>query len=208
MKIVLLGPPGSGKGTQANLICNKYNIPHISTGDIFRTNIANGTPLGKKAKEYIDAGALVPDELTIKIVEDRLKQDDCKKGFVLDGFPRVRTQAEALEKMTQIDKAIMIDLDDKEIINRLSKRRMCKKCGNPTHLDKLINGCCEKCGGEVYTRADDAIDVIKQRLIKQKLPQNVIDFYKNKGLFIKVDSKNSMEETFEKVDKILNEIKE
>jgi adenylate kinase len=208
MKIVLLGPPGSGKGTQANLICNKYNIPHISTGDIFRTNIANGTPLGKKAKEYIDAGALVPDELTIKIVEDRLKQDDCKKGFVLDGFPRVRTQAEALEKMTQIDKAIMIDLDDKEIINRLSKRRMCKKCGNPTHLDKLVNGCCEKCGGEVYTRADDSIDVIKQRLIKQKLPQNVIDFYKNKGLFIKVDSKNSMEETFEKVDKILNEIKE
>lgn len=208
MKIVLLGPPGSGKGTQANLICNKYNIPHISTGDIFRTNIANGTPLGKKAKEYIDAGSLVPDELTIKIVEDRLKQDDCKDGFVLDGFPRVRTQAEALDKMTKIDKAIMIDLNDEEIINRLSKRRMCKKCGNPTHLDKLINGCCEKCGGEVYTRADDEIRVIKQRLVKQKLPQNVIDFYKDKKIFEKVDSTNSMEETFEKVNNILVEIKE
>ena len=208
MKIVLLGPPGSGKGTQANLICNKYNIPHISTGDIFRTNIANGTSLGKKAKEYIDAGSLVPDELTIKIVEDRLKQDDCKNGFVLDGFPRVRTQAEALDKMTKIDKAIMIDLDDEEIINRLSKRRMCKECGNPTHLDRLINGRCEKCGGEVYTRADDEIQVIKQRLIKQKLPQNVIDFYKDKNLFVKVDSKNSMEETFEKVNNILVEIKE
>ncbi len=208
MKIVLLGPPGSGKGTQANLICNKYNIPHISTGDIFRTNIANGTPLGKKAKEYIDAGSLVPDELTIKIVEDRLKQDDCKDGFVLDGFPRVRTQAEALDKMTKIDKAIMIDLNDEEIINRLSKRRMCKKCGNPTHLDKLINGCCEKCGGEVYTRADDEIRVIKQRLVKQKLPQNVIDFYKDKKIFEKFDSTNSMEETFEKVNNILVEIKE
>lgn len=208
MKIVLLGPPGSGKGTQANLICNKYNIPHISTGDIFRTNIANGTPLGKKAKEYIDAGSLVPDELTIKIVEDRLKQDDCKDGFVLDGFPRVRTQAEALDKMTKIDKAIMIDLNDEEIINRLSKRRMCKECGNPTHLDKLINGCCEKCGGEVYTRADDEIRVIKQRLVKQKLPQNVIDFYKDKKIFEKFDSTNSMEETFEKVNNILVEIKE
>lgn len=208
MKIVLLGPPGSGKGTQANLICKKYNIPHISTGDIFRTNIANGTALGKKAKEYIDAGSLVPDELTIKIVEDRLKQDDCKNGFVLDGFPRVRTQAEALSKMTQVDKAIMIDLDDEEIINRLSKRRMCRKCGNPTHLNNLVNGCCEKCGGEVYTRADDAPEVIKQRLIKQKLPQDVIDFYKDLGLFEKINSTNSMEETFKLVDDILNEIKE
>ncbi len=208
MKIVLLGPPGSGKGTQANLICKKYDIPHISTGDIFRTNIANGTALGKKAKEYIDAGSLVPDELTIKIVEDRLKQDDCKNGFVLDGFPRVRTQAEALSKMTQIDKAIMIDLDDEEIINRLSKRRMCRKCGNPTHLDNLINGYCEKCGGEVYTRADDAPEVIKQRLIKQKLPQDVVDFYKDLGLFEKINSTNSMEETFKLVDSILSGIKE
>ena len=208
MKIVLLGPPGSGKGTQANLICEKYNIPHISTGDIFRTNIANGTALGKKAKEYIDAGSLVPDELTIKIVEDRLKQDDCKNGFVLDGFPRVRTQAEALSKMTQIDKAIMIDLDDKEIINRLSKRRMCRKCGNPTHLNNLVNGCCEKCGGEVYIRADDAPEVIKQRLIKQKLPQDVIDFYKDLGLFEKINSTDSMEKTFKLVDNILSGIKE
>lgn len=208
MKIVLLGPPGSGKGTQANLICEKYNIPHISTGDIFRTNIAKGTALGKKAKEYIDAGSLVPDELTIKIVEDRLKQDDCKNGFVLDGFPRVRTQAEALSKMTQIDKAIMIDLDDEEIINRLSKRRMCRKCGNPTHLNNLVNGCCEKCGGEVYTRADDAPEVIKQRLIKQKLPQDVIDFYKDLGLFEKINSTDSMEKTFKLVDNILSGIKE
>ena len=206
MKIVLLGPPGSGKGTQANLICEKYNLPHISTGDIFRENIANKTPLGVKAKEYIDQGSLVPDELTISIVVDRLKQPDCKKGFVFDGFPRNLSQAIALDKMVEIDKAIMIYLDDEEIIRRLAGRRMCKKCGNPTHIDWLVDGRCEKCGGEVYVRDDDKPETVKARLEKQKLPQEVIDFYKNKGIYEQVTSTDNKEKTFKLVDEILKKL--
>ena len=203
MKIVLLGPPGSGKGTQANLICEKYNLPHISTGDIFRENIANKTPLGVKAKEYIDKGSLVPDELTISIVVDRLKQPDCKKGFVFDGFPRNLAQAEALDKMVELDKAIMIYLDDEEIVRRLSGRKMCKKCGNPTHIDWLVDGKCEKCGGEVYTRDDDKPETVKARLEKQKLPQSVVDFYKNKGIYEQVNSTEDKHKTFKLVDNVL-----
>ncbi len=206
MKIVLLGPPGSGKGTQAELICSKYNLPHISTGDIFRSNIANKTQLGLKVKQYIDSGSLVPDELTISIVKDRLSQDDCKNGFVLDGFPRVLNQAKQLDSFVKIDKAIMIDLSDDEIINRLSKRRMCKKCSNPTHLDWLVDGKCEKCGGEVYIRNDDSPETIKARLEKQKLPQDVIDFYVEKGLFVKINSLSTKQETFIEVDKILKSL--
>lgn len=206
MKIVLLGPPGSGKGTQANLICEKYKIPHISTGDIFRWNLKEGTELGKKAKEYMDAGSLVPDELTVSIVVDRLKNDDCQNGFVLDGFPRNLFQAEQLEKITDVDKAIMIYLDDEEIIKRLSARRMCAQCGNPTHLDWLVDGKCEKCGGEVIVRNDDQPEVIKQRLIKQKLPQEVIDFYKEKGIYEQITSTDKKEKTFALVDKILKNI--
>lgn len=208
MKIVLLGPPGSGKGTQAGLICQKYKLPHISTGDIFRYNIANNTPLGKLVKEHIDSGSLVPDELTISIVEERLKQDDCKNGFVLDGFPRVLKQAQALDKMVKIDKAIMIDLDDEEIIRRLSRRRMCKNCGQPTHLDWVVDNKCEKCGGQLYQRDDDKEETVKARLIKQKLPQNVIDYYKKQGIFERIESLSSKEETFEQVDKVLSKIKE
>ena len=206
MKIVLLGPPGSGKGTQANLICEKYNLPHISTGDIFRANLANNTELGKKAKEYMDQGALVPDELTISIVVDRLKQPDCKKGFVFDGFPRNLNQAKELDKMVELDKAIMIHLDDEEIINRLSKRRMCRTCGNPTHMDWLVDDKCEKCGGEVYQRDDDSAETIKSRLVKQKLPQDVIDFYKDKGIYEQITSTDKKEKTFELVDAIIKEI--
>lgn len=203
MKIVLLGPPGSGKGTQANLICEKYNLPHISTGDIFRENISKKTPLGVKAKEYIDQGSLVPDELTISIVVDRLKQPDCKKGFVFDGFPRNLAQAQALDKMVELDKAIMIYLDDEEIIRRLAGRRMCQKCGNPTHIDWLVDGKCEKCGGEVYVRDDDKPETVKARLAKQKLPQEVIDFYKEKGIYEQITSTNQKEKTFKLVDNVL-----
>lgn len=206
MKIVLLGPPGSGKGTQAHIICEKYNLPHISTGDIFRANISQGTELGKKAKEYMDKGALVPDDLTISIVVDRLNQPDCVKGFVSDGFPRNLAQAKKLDEMVTLDKAIMIHLDDEEIINRLSKRRMCKKCGNPTHLDWLVDGKCEKCGGEVVRREDDAEETIKARLEKQKLPQDVIDFYKQKGIYEQITSTNTKEETFKLLDEILKKI--
>ncbi len=206
MKIVLLGPPGSGKGTQAHLICEKYNLPHISTGDIFRANLAQGTELGKKAKEYMDKGALVPDDLTISIVVDRLSKDDCKDGFVFDGFPRNLAQAKKLDEMVTLDKAIMIHLDDEEIINRLSKRRMCKGCGNPTHLDWLVNGKCEKCGGDVYQREDDEESTIKSRLEKQKLPQDVIDFYKQKGIYEQITSTDTKEKTFILLDEILKKI--
>ena len=206
MKIVLLGPPGSGKGTQANIICEKYNLPHISTGDIFRYNIKNETELGKKVKSYIDSGSLVPDEVTIDIVKDRLENADCEKGFVLDGFPRNLVQAKALSSFVTIDKAIMIDLSDEEIIRRLSGRRMCASCGNPTHVDWLVDGKCEKCGGEVMTRDDDKEEVVRARLEKQKLPQEVIDFYVNMGVFEKVEATDTKEKTFEKVDKILKDI--
>ena len=206
MKIVLLGPPGSGKGTQANIICEKYNLPHISTGDIFRYNIKNETELGKKVKSYIDSGSLVPDEATIDIVKDRLENADCEKGFVLDGFPRNLVQAKALSSFVTIDKAIMIDLSDEEIIRRLSGRRMCASCGNPTHVDWLVDGKCEKCGGEVMTRDDDKEEVVRARLEKQKLPQEVIDYYVNMGVFEKVEASDTKEKTFEKVDKILKGI--
>ncbi len=206
MNIVLLGPPGSGKGTQAKIICSKYNLPHISTGDIFRANITNKTQLGLKVKEFIDAGLLVPDELTILVVKDRLGKEDCKNGFVLDGFPRVLSQAKALDEFAKIDKAIMIDAEDEVIIDRLSKRRICKNCSNPSHLDWLVNGKCEKCGGEVYIRDDDRPEIIRQRLLKQKLPQDVIDFYVSKGIFEKVNSFETKEKTFEEVDKILQKI--
>ena len=206
MKIVLLGPPGSGKGTQANIICEKYNLPHISTGDIFRYNIKNETELGKKVKSYIDSGSLVPDEVTIDIVKDRLDNPDCKNGFVLDGFPRNLVQAKALSSFVTIDKAIMIDLSDEEIIRRLSGRRMCASCGNPTHVDWLVDGKCEKCGGEVMTRDDDKEEVVRARLEKQKLPQEVIDYYVNMGVFEKVEASDTKEKTFEKVDKILKGI--
>ena len=206
MKIVLLGPPGSGKGTQAELICNKYNIPHISTGEIFRWNIKNETPLGLEAKKYVEAGDLVPEELTIKIVEDKLKDKACKNGFILDGFPRNLNQAKALEKMTSIDKAILINLSDEEIIKRLSSRRMCKECGNPTSLDWLVDGKCEKCGGEVYIRDDDKPEVIQNRLKKQAVPQDVVEFYKNKSLLSIVNASDTKERTFELVDEILKTI--
>lgn len=207
MKIVLLGPPGSGKGTQAELICNKYNIPHISTGDIFRQNIREKTPLGVSIEECIAKGELVPDKITNLVVKDRLSKPDCKNGFVLDGFPRNLDQSKFLESVTNIDKAIMIDLDDEEIIKRLSTRRMCRKCGNPTNVGWLVDGKCEKCGGEVFIRQDDMPETIKTRLEKQKLPQNVVDFYQSKNVFEKVSSLGGKEETFEHVDKILASLK-
>lgn len=207
MKIVLLGPPGSGKGTQAELICNKYNIPHISTGDIFRQNIREKTPLGVSIEECIAKGELVPDSITNLVVEDRLSKEDCKNGFVLDGFPRNLEQSKFLDSVVSIDKAIMIDLDDEEIIKRLSTRRMCRKCGNPTNLDWLVDGKCEKCGGEVFIRQDDMTETIKNRLRKQKLPQEVVDFYQSKKIFERVSSLGGKEKTFDLVDKILASLK-
>lgn len=206
MKLILMGPVGSGKGTQGAMIAEKYSIPQISTGEIFRTNIRNNTELGKIAKTYIDKGNLVPEELVNNLVADRIAQDDCKNGFILDGYPRNLNQAKALEKLTDIDLALMIDLSEEKIIERLSSRRMCSKCNQPTALDWLVDGKCEKCGGEVYIRDDDKPEVIANRLKTNAVPKDLIDFYKNKGVFNKIDSLNSKEKTFEVVKSILDEV--
>ena len=204
MKLILLGPVGSGKGTQAGLISARYGLPHISTGEIFRTNIKNETELGKIAKSYIDNGDLVPEELTNKLVADRLAQDDCKNGFILDGYPRNIAQAEFLESITNVDIALMIDLSEEKIIERLSSRRMCSKCNQPTALEWLVDGKCEKCGGEVYVRDDDKPEVIKMRLVKQAVPQDVVEFYKQKGVFSKIDATDVIEDTFALVKSVLD----
>ena len=206
MRLVLLGPLGSGKGTQAGIISEKYNLPHISTGEIFRANIKNETELGKIAKSYIDKGELVPEELTNKLVEDRLKSDDCKNGFILDGYPRNLAQAKFLEGITDIDIALMIDLSEDKIIERLSSRRMCSKCAQPTSLNWMVDGKCEKCGGDVYVRDDDKPEVIKVRLAKQAVSQDVINFYKQKGVFSKIDATDNVDDTFALVSEILNQV--
>lgn len=206
MKLVLLGPVGSGKGTQAGIISREYNLPHISTGEIFRENIKNETELGKIAKSYIDKGELVPEELTNKLVEDRLKSNDCANGFILDGYPRNLAQAEFLDTITDIDLALMIDLSEDKIIERLSSRRMCSKCSQPTSLSWMVDGKCEKCGGDVYVRDDDKPEVIKVRLQKQAVSQDVINFYKEKGVFSKIDATDNVEDTFALVKSVLNEV--
>lgn len=206
MKLVLLGPVGSGKGTQAGIISQKYDLPHISTGEIFRENIKNETELGKIAKSYIDKGELVPEELTNKLVEDRLKSDDCKRGFILDGYPRNLAQAKFLDTITEIDLALMIDLSEDKIIERLSSRRMCSKCSQPTSLSWMVDGKCEKCGGDVYIRDDDKPEVIKVRLEKQAVSQDVINFYKEKGVFSKIDATDNVDDTFELVKSILDQV--
>ena len=204
MRLILLGPVGSGKGTQAGLISERYGLPHISTGEIFRTNIKNETELGKIAKSYIDKGELVPEELTNKLVQDRLSQDDCKNGFILDGYPRNIQQALFLEQISDVDIALMIDLSEEKIIERLSSRRMCSKCSQPTSLNWMVDGKCEKCGGEVYIRDDDKPEVIKVRLEKQAVSQDVINFYKEKGVFSKIDATDEVEQTYDLVKSVLD----
>ena len=188
MKIIMLGAPGAGKGTQAKQIADKYSIPHISTGDIFRANIKNGTELGKKAKQYMDQGALVPDELTCDLVMDRMQQDDCKNGFVLDGFPRTIPQAEALDAALgkineKMDYAIDVDVPDENIVNRMSGRRACLNCGATYHLISIppkVEGICDRCGSEIVLREDDKPETVQKRLkVYHEQTQPLIDYYKN-----------------------------
>lgn len=206
MKLILMGPVGSGKGTQAGLISTRFGLPHISTGEIFRTNIKNNTELGKIAKSYIDNGELVPEELTNKLVADRLSQEDCKVGFILDGYPRNLNQAKFLETITDIDLALMIDLSEEKIIARLSSRRMCSKCAQPTAIEWMVDGKCEKCGGEVYVRDDDKPEVIKNRLTKQAVSLELIEFYKEKGVFNKIDATDEVEMTYALVKEVLDKV--
>ncbi len=204
MKIILLGAPGAGKGSQATKIAREYGIAHISTGDALRANIAQGTELGKNAKAYIDKGMLVPDSVVIGIVADRIKADDCKKGFLLDGFPRTVEQADALSKLTDIDYVIDINVDFDLIIKRITGRRMCK-CGETYHITTYDSDICAKCGQKLYQRADDNIDTIAKRLeVYSKQTAPLIDYYSKKGKLVTVDGNTSIDELFEVVKKILN----
>lgn len=212
MKIIMLGAPGAGKGTQAKQIADKYSIPHISTGDIFRANIKNGTELGKKAKQYMDQGALVPDELTCDLVMDRIQQDDCKNGFVLDGFPRTIPQAEALDAALGIinekmDYAIDVDVPDENIVNRMSGRRACLNCGATYHLVSIppkVEGICDRCGSEIVLREDDKPETVQKRLkVYHEQTQPLIDYYKNQGILKSVDGTQPMDEVFKAIVTIL-----
>ena len=214
MKIVMLGAPGAGKGTQAKMIAEKYGIPHVSTGDIFRANIKNGTELGKEAKQYMDQGKLVPDELTVKILFDRVAQDDCKNGYVLDGFPRTIPQAnvldEALTKLgDKIDYAVNVDVPDDNIINRMGGRRACVACGATYHIvynAPKTEGICDVCGKELIIRDDDQPETVKNRLkVYHDQTQPLIDFYEGKGVLKSVDGTADMKDVFAAIVEILGE---
>ena len=212
MKIIMLGAPGAGKGTQAKQIAEKYSIPHISTGDIFRANIKNGTELGKKAKTYMDQGLLVPDELTCDLVVDRIKQDDCKNGFILDGCPRTIPQAEALDaalsKMGEkMDYAIDVDVPDENIVRRMGGRRVCLNCGATYHIVSIptkVEGICDKCGSEVVLRDDDKPETVQKRLsVYHEQTQPLIDYYNRQGILKTVNGTRPLEEVFADIVTIL-----
>lgn len=200
MNIILLGAPGAGKGTQAAVICEKLNIPTISTGNIIREALKNGTEMGLKAKSYMDAGKLVPDEVVIGIVKERLAQDDCANGFILDGFPRTIPQAEALDAMgVVIDKVIDIEVAAEVIVNRLSGRRVCEKCGRPYHLESLkpkAEGICDDCGGTLVQRKDDSIETVKARLdIYHNETEPLKDYYAKQNKLVVVEGQDTVEDT-------------
>ena len=214
MKIVMLGAPGAGKGTQAIKIADKYDIPHISTGDIFRANIKGGTELGQKAKSYIDKGELVPDEVTIGMLLDRIAQDDCKNGYVLDGFPRTIPQAESLTEALksqgdQIDFALNIDVPDEAIIERMSGRRACPQCGATYHIvyaAPKTENICDKCGTELIIRSDDKPETVKDRLnVYHQQTEPLIAYYKTAGVLREVDGTQELPKVFEDVVAILSE---
>ena len=214
MKIIMLGAPGAGKGTQAKKIAAKYEIPHISTGDIFRANIKNGTELGKKAKTYMDQGLLVPDELVVDLVVDRVNQEDCSKGYVLDGFPRTIPQAEALDKALaahgqKMDYAIDVDVPDQNIVQRMGGRRACVGCGATYHLEYAApkkEGICDTCGAELILRDDDKPETVEKRLgVYHEQTQPLIDYYTKAGILKTVDGTVAMEEVFGAIVSILGE---
>jgi len=213
MNIILLGPPGGGKGTQARFITEKFGIPQISTGDMLRDAVTNKTDLGLKAKEYMDAGKLVPDDLVIKIVEERLKRDDCKDGFILDGFPRTLLQAEALDKILtrmskKIDYVINIDVPAEDIVKRLTSRRICKKCGNIYNLlsnPPKIDGRCDICGGELYQREDDKEETVRRRLqVYKEDTEPLIMYYKSKGVLKTIDGRKDIDDVKNLIERTIS----
>ncbi|MBQ9928337.1 MAG: adenylate kinase [Lachnospiraceae bacterium] len=212
MKIIMLGAPGAGKGTQAKMIAEKYSVPHISTGDIFRANIKNGTELGMEAKKYMDQGLLVPDELTVKILLDRVANEDCKNGYVLDGFPRTIPQAQVLDKALtelgdKIDYAINVEVPDENIVKRMGGRRACLSCGATYHIEHVppkAEGICDTCGKELVLRDDDKSETVMNRLdVYHKQTQPLIDFYSAKGVLQTVDGTVDMKDVFAAIIAIL-----
>ncbi len=214
MKIIMLGAPGAGKGTQAKKIAEKYSIPHISTGDIFRANIKNGTELGKKAKTYMDQGLLVPDELVVDLVVDRVKQDDCSNGYVLDGFPRTIPQAEALDKALAamgegMDYAINVEVPDENIVRRMSGRRACVDCGATYHIvyaPTKEDNVCDNCHGELILREDDKPETVQKRLnVYHEQTQPLIDYYTTKNILVEVDGTVDIDDVFAAIVRVLGE---
>ncbi|MDN7247534.1 adenylate kinase [Planococcus shenhongbingii] len=212
MNIVLMGLPGAGKGTQADRIVEKYDIPHISTGDMFRAAIKGGTKLGLEAKSFMDQGALVPDEVTIGIVRERLSAVDCNEGFLLDGFPRTVPQAEALESLLadlgkRIEHVVNIQVEQDELVKRLTGRRICKVCGTAYHLvfnPPQVEGVCDKDGGELYQREDDNPETVTNRLeVNIKQTQPLLDFYENKGVLKNIDGQQDIQKVFADIDALL-----
>jgi adenylate kinase len=208
MFILLMGPPGAGKGTQAAKLVDCFKIPHISTGDMFRAAVKEGTELGKKAKEYMDAGQLVPDEVTIGIVKERLMKSDCQKGFILDGFPRTVTQAEALDKSLadmdiKLDRVLNITVADSELVERATGRRVCKVCGHTYHCRFNPPTCaniCDKCQGEVYQRDDDREETVKKRLaVYQSQTKPLIDYYAERGLYSEINGEQNIGKVFKDI---------
>lgn len=212
MRLILLGPPGAGKGTQAAGIVKTFNIPHISTGDIFRKNLKEGTELGTRAKSFMDKGLLVPDELVVEIVQDRLKEEDCKPGFLLDGFPRTRVQAEKLDEVlgnmdVRMDYVINIDVDKKILIERAVGRRICRSCGATFHVafnPPIKESVCDLCGGELYQRSDDNEDTVSKRIqvyLDQTAP--LIGYYSQKGILVDIDGEQDIDNVFKDIEKVL-----
>jgi len=213
MNMILLGPPGCGKGTQAKILIDTYHIPQISTGDILRDALKKGSPLGLEAKSYMDQGSLVPDQLVIKIVEERLQEADCKRGFILDGFPRTAAQAEAFDKTLskmglEIEYVFSIEVDDEEIVKRLTGRRICNRCGKSYHIDfnpPYKESICDICRGKLYQRDDDREETIRNRLkIYQAQTAPLIDFYKRKGVLHPIDGIGNIERITERITSVIN----
>ncbi|MEF9922541.1 MAG: adenylate kinase [Anaerovoracaceae bacterium] len=214
LRTILLGPPGAGKGTQAVMIAEKYNVPHISTGDIFRENIKKGTELGKRAQEYMNKGELVPDDLVIEIATTRLLADDCKNGFLLDGFPRTVHQAEKLDEFLsahgqKLDKVLDIDVEKEELMTRLTGRRVCKVCGASYHVTNIPpkkDGICDACGGQLFQRADDTVETVKNRIeVYNQQTMPLVDYYEKAGNIAHIDGAMGLESVFTDITKALGE---